>query len=194
MLTEAVEVMRLLWSGEKVSHKGRFYEVDRARLYTLGSAPPPVYVSAFGDKAVEVAAAIGDGYVGTSPDAESIATFDKLAGRELPKIAYDKVCWAETEDEARKLVHEIWPTGGVPGQLAQELATPELFEEASSLVDEETAVGSTPVGPDPAPYVEHLKKYADAGYTTVCLHQIGPDQQGFLHFWEKELKPAWESA
>jgi G6PDH family F420-dependent oxidoreductase len=193
-LVEAVEVMRLLWSGEKVSHKGRWYDVDRAQLYTLGEAPPPVYVSAFGDKALQAAAAIGDGYVGTSPDAEIVQKFDELAGRQLPKVAYDKVCWAPDEKQARKLIHEIWPTSGLPGQLSQELPTPELFEEACGLVDEEGAVGSTPVGPDPEPFVEHLKKYADAGYTTVCLHQIGPDQEGFLQFWEKELRPAWEQA
>jgi hypothetical protein len=61
------------------------------------------------------------------------------------------------------------------------------------LVDEDGAVGDTPVGPDPEPFVEHLKKYAEAGYTSVCMHQIGPDQEGFIRFWEKELRPAWES-
>jgi G6PDH family F420-dependent oxidoreductase len=192
-LVEAIEVMRMLWSGDKVTYKGRWYDVDRARLYTLGSEPPPVYVSAFGDKAVAMAASIGDGYVGTSPDADVIKEFDRLAARPLPKIAYDKVCWAEDEEQARKLVHEIWPTSGLPGQLNQELPTPELFEEAAELVDVDGAVGETPVGPDPEPFVEHLRKYAEAGYTSVCLHQIGPDQEGFLRFWDKELRPAGES-
>jgi G6PDH family F420-dependent oxidoreductase len=192
-LTESVELMRELWKGQKVTTRGRWYSVDRAQLYTLPSTPPPVYVSAFGPQALEAAAKIGDGYVGTSPDAEVVAEFDRLAGRSLPKVAYDKVCWGPDEKKARALLHEVWPTGGLPGQLNQELATPELFEMAAELVTEDKAVGDTPCGPDPEPYVEHLRKYADAGYDVVCLHQVGPDQEGYLRFWENELKPAWDS-
>jgi len=90
-LAEAVVVMRDLWTGQKVSHHGRYYEVDRARLYTVPAKPPPVYVSAFGPRALEVAARVGDGLVGTSPAPDNVARFDELAGRRLPKLAYDKV-------------------------------------------------------------------------------------------------------
>src|SRR3712207_8489990 len=47
-------------------HYGKHYTVENARLYTLPEEPPPIYVSAFGPKAIEVAARIGDGYVGTA--------------------------------------------------------------------------------------------------------------------------------
>ena len=53
MLEEAVALMRDLWAGEFVSHRGRHYTVDTARIYTRTDSPPPVYVSAFGPKAVE---------------------------------------------------------------------------------------------------------------------------------------------
>ena len=100
---------------------------------------------------------------------------------------------AEDAATARKTVFELWPHTGVGGQASQELPTPEVFEQAAENVTEEQAVGDTPHGPDVEPYLEHLKKMADAGYTTVCLHQVGPDQEGFLRFWDKELRPAWES-
>src|SRR5690349_23757936 len=74
-LEEAVEVMRLLWTGETVSHRGRYYTVDHARLYTIPDQPPPVYVSGFGPKATELAARIGDGYITTSPDKELLGLF-----------------------------------------------------------------------------------------------------------------------
>ena len=30
---------------------------------------------------------------------------------------------------------------------------------------------------------------AEAGYDHVCVHQVGPDQAGFLRFYEREVLP-----
>jgi G6PDH family F420-dependent oxidoreductase len=190
-LVEAVHVMRTLWTGEKTSFRGDHYQVDRAQLFTLPSSPPPVYVSAFGPRALRAAADIGDGLIGTSPDGDVVQQFDELAGRRLPKVAYDKVCWGTDTAQARRLVHELWPISGLAPQLNQELATVELFENAASMVDEDKAVGKTPCGPEVEPYLELLRSYEKAGYNVVCLHQIGPDQEGWIRFWTKELEPAW---
>jgi coenzyme F420-dependent glucose-6-phosphate dehydrogenase len=193
-LVEAVDVMRQLWTGEKITSKGRYYDVDRAQLFTLPSRPPPVYVSAFGPKALRVAGEIGDGLIGTSPDKDTVAGFDEHAGRQLPKVSFDKVCWGPDEAECRKVLHDLWPTSGLKGQLAQELPTPELFEDAVAPLSEDDVVGSTPCGPDVEPYLRLLRAYADAGYTTVCLNQVGPDVEGWFRFWETELEPAWRDA
>ena len=64
MLGEAVEVLRRLWAGGQVTHYGEHYTVENAELFNLPETPVPVYVSAFGPKAIELAARIGDGYVG----------------------------------------------------------------------------------------------------------------------------------
>src|SRR4051812_28192167 len=61
MLEEAVEVIRELWSGRQVEHYGTHYAVENARIYTLPDELPPILVSGFGPKAVDVAAEIGDG-------------------------------------------------------------------------------------------------------------------------------------
>jgi G6PDH family F420-dependent oxidoreductase len=191
MLEEAVEVMRRLWSGEEVTFHGEHYDVENARLYTLPSAPPPVYVSAFGPKALELAGRIGDGLVTTSPSAEAVEGYRK-AGGEGPAIAGAKACFAASEAEARSLVHRLWPNMGLPGELAQELRTPTIFEQASELVDEATAVGSTPVGPDPEVHAASLRSYLEAGYDQVYVQQIGPDQAGFLAFYRDEVLPRLE--
>ena len=52
MLEEAVGLIRRLWEGEVVSHEGTHYRVDTARIYTRPDTPPPVYMSAFGPKAL----------------------------------------------------------------------------------------------------------------------------------------------
>src|SRR4051812_27083823 len=76
MLEEAVAGIRELWSGDTISHYGKHFSVENARLYPLPSRPPPIYVSAFGSKAAEVAARIGDGFVGTQPGREVIDAFE----------------------------------------------------------------------------------------------------------------------
>jgi hypothetical protein len=45
------------------------------------------------------------------------------------------------------------------------------------------------MGPDPDEYLQELKEYADAGYTHAYIHQVGPDQEGFLEFAKRELLP-----
>src|SRR5690242_4673488 len=39
MLEEAVEVIRKLWSGDEITHRGEHYTVEQARLYTLPDEP-----------------------------------------------------------------------------------------------------------------------------------------------------------
>ncbi len=68
MLEEAVEVIRTLWQGGQRSHHGRHYTVENARVYDLPERPPPVLVSGFGPKSIELAARVGDGYCATMPE------------------------------------------------------------------------------------------------------------------------------
>jgi coenzyme F420-dependent glucose-6-phosphate dehydrogenase len=186
MLEEAVDVMRQLWSGETVDHRGEFYEVENAKLFDPPTRRIPVVVSGFGPAAVDLAARIGDGYWGTSPTSELLDRYQE-AGGSGPRYAQVDVCWAGDEASARKTVHEVWPNAGITGQLSQDLPTWTHFEQAAEMVTEEDAVGSKPCGPDPEAYVESVRTYLDAGYDHLYLHQIGPDQDGFFRFWRDEL-------
>jgi G6PDH family F420-dependent oxidoreductase len=188
MLREAVQIIRELWTGETVNFDGEFYVVDNARLFD----PPgrvPIIVSGFGEDAVALAAEIGDGYWGHGTDAKLVEHFVANGGTG-PKYAQLSLCWANDESQARKTVHRFWPTGGLTGQLMQDLPTWMHFEQAVELVDEEKAVESTPCGPDVGAVVDSVQKFVDAGFDHVYFHQIGPDQHGFFDFWQHELKPA----
>jgi G6PDH family F420-dependent oxidoreductase len=189
MLEEAVEVMRALWTGEVVRHRGRHYTVDTARLYTLPEQGVPVLVSGFGPKATEAAARFGDGYVSTSPDAELVSLYRKNGGKG-PAQAGVKVCWAPDAAEARRTVHRLWANQAIPGEAAQVLPTPQHFEQVSGLITEDAAVEGIAHGPDVSAYVESVQKYVDAGFDEIYVSQIGPDQKGFFRFWETELRDA----
>ena len=187
MLEEAVEVIRKLWEGGLVTHHGRYYSVENARIYSLPDSPPPILVSAFGPEATDVAARIGDGFVTVQPDSGMLERYRKKGGKG-PAIAALKVCWDEDEQVARKLAHELWPTEGVGGQLAQELALPSHFEAAAANVTEDMVAEQIACGPDPERHAGAIKKYLDAGFDEVYINQIGPNQEGFFRFYKRELR------
>lgn len=189
MLTEALSIIRALWTGETLDHAGEYYEVENARLFDPPDEAPPIVISGFGDEAVALAAEIGDGYWGHEPDAATIKRYEQNGGSG-PRYAQISMCWAADAASARKTVHEIWPTGGIPGQLSQDLPTWTHFEQAAQLVTEDKAVETVPCGPDVEPVVESVQKFIDAGFDHVYFHQIGPDQDGFFRFWTDSLRPA----
>ncbi|MCU1503937.1 MAG: class F420-dependent oxidoreductase [Ilumatobacteraceae bacterium] len=193
MLAEAIEIIRQLWTGEEVTHRGAHYVVENARLYTLPAVPPPIMVSAFGPKAVRLAARVGDGYVNTSPSAELVAAYRQAGGRG-PISGGVKICWGPDADTCAKIAHRLWRTGGVPGELSQELRTPALFEQAASNVTVEDMQAAMACGPDVGPIIDAVRPYVDAGFDRVYITQIGREQAGFFSFYAKELQPALAAA
>src|SRR3954470_3520329 len=100
MLEEAVEVIRRLWSGETCDHHGRYYDVDRARIYSMPDHPPELVVAAAGPNAAALAGRIGDGLMNFSPDEEVAEAFAAAGGSAKPRYLQVNVCWAATEEEA----------------------------------------------------------------------------------------------
>jgi G6PDH family F420-dependent oxidoreductase len=188
MLEEAVELIRELWTGRTVDHDGEHYVVENARIYTLPAVLPEIYVSAFGPKAIRTAAAIGDGFICTMPDAQMIADYRRAGGRGRT-YAGVKVCWHEDKQQAVKIAHKTWRNEQLPGELAQTLPTPTHFEQASQLVTAEMVAEKIACGPDPDEHVAAIRAYLDAGYDEVYVAQMGSDQAGMISFYEREVLP-----
>jgi coenzyme F420-dependent glucose-6-phosphate dehydrogenase len=194
MLEEAIEVIRLLWEGGLQSHYGEHFVVENARLYTLPDQPPPIHVAASGEKAAELAGRIGDGLIATSPEDATLKAFRAGGGDGKPLYGQVTVCWGEDERQAIRTAHEWWPTSAIPGQLGQELALPAHFEQAAQLVTVDMVAEKIPCGPDPKRILDEIGSFVDAGYDHVYLHQVGPEQEGFIRFCEREILPAFEPA
>lgn len=192
MLEEAVEVIRKLFSGETVSHEGRFYTVDTARIYTLPDQPPPIYVSGFGPKATEVAARIGDGYITTTPDEELLGLFRERSGGK-PAQAGFKVAYADTEEEGVGHAHRLWSNSGLPGELAQVLPSPQHFEQASTLVTKESTAQSVVCGPDPERHVDAFAPFVDLGFEEVYVANMGPNYEAMIKTYGEKVLPALRS-
>jgi coenzyme F420-dependent glucose-6-phosphate dehydrogenase len=188
MLEEAIEVIRKLWTGKTVSHRGDYYTVENARIYTLPDDPPPIVVAASGEKAAGLAGEIGDGFWSTAPKRELIEAFQGAGGSGM-RLGGLHVCWAASESDAVKIAHEWWPNAGIPGELGQELPMPAHFEQAASLVTPDQIADTVVCGPDPERHRAAIKEYVDAGFDHVYVHQIGPDQHGFFDFYAREVLP-----
>ncbi|HET9501125.1 MAG TPA: TIGR03557 family F420-dependent LLM class oxidoreductase [Marmoricola sp.] len=192
MLEEAVSFIRQLWTGETVSRQGRFYRLDRARLYTLPEQPPEIHVSGFGPESTDLAARIGDGYVNTAPSAELVSRFKDASGGK-PAQAGGKVAFAPTRDEGVQIAHRLWANAGLPGELAQVLPSPEHFEQASRLVTQEATSGSVVAGADVEEHLDQLRRYADAGYDDFYVANMGEHYADMIAFYGKEILPGWSS-
>lgn len=188
MLEEALGVIRELWTGESVTHYGRHYTVEDARIFDLPANPIPVLVSAFGEKAAELAARVGDGMWITGIDEKVIETY-RSAGGDGDIWSQLTFCWDEDQDVALKRAHKVWPNTGLPGQLAQDLRTVGHMEQATTLVTEEMIAKSMPIGPDTDPILDSIDEASKAGIEYIYLHQIGDPLDGFLDVWTDEIKP-----
>ena len=186
MLEEAVDVMRLLWKGGEQTHRGKHYTVDHARVYTLPREQIDVYVAASKPNAAEVAQKIGDGLISTAPDEEVVQAF----GNGKPRIGMMHCAYDRDAKKGLERATKLWPNLALQGPLGQDLATPSDFEEAAKMVDEEDVAGQAPHGPDPQPYLELIRRYDEAGFTHVYIHQIGDNQDEFAEFARRELMPA----
>lgn len=189
MLEEAIEVIRTLWQGGPQDHRGRHYRVAHARIYDLPQTPPPILISGFGPKAIDLAARIGDGFCTVEPDADAVSRFRSGARDGAVVQGGLKVCWGEDERHAVRTAHRLWPNQGLPGELAQILPTPEHFMQASALVSEEMIAQSLPCGPDVERHVQAIEAYAEAGFDELYINQIGPDQDAFFSAYEERVLP-----
>jgi G6PDH family F420-dependent oxidoreductase len=189
MLEEAVEVIRKLWSGDEITHRGEHYTVPEARLYTVPDEPPEIFVAAAKPQAAQLAGRIGDGLITVAPDEEIVSAFEEAGGRGKPKIGMAHVAYDEDEDAGHERAHRLWPNLALAGSGGQELPAPRDFEEAAGNVTVADVAETTPAGPDPEPYLELIREYEDAGLTHLYIHQIGENQDAFLEFAVRELMP-----
>jgi len=190
MLIEAIGIIRALWRGETVDHHGPHYTVEGAKVFADPSGTE-LWMAAGGPDSARIAGRIADGLVTTKPDPELRAAFDETFGaRKENHLVQLTVCWAEDEETARKTAYQWWPNIAIKGQLSQELPMPSHFEQAAQMVTEDDVADALVLGPDPQRHVDSIRACADAGYDQVVVHQIGPEQRGFLDCYATEVLPA----
>ena len=190
MLAEAISLIRLLCTGEEVDHRGRYFTVENARLYTVPDEAPRIYVSGFGPAATDLAARIGDGYVTTTPDPDLLGRF-RAAAPGKPAVAGTKGCYAETRDEALRIAHGLWSSDSLPGELGQVLPTTRHVEQAATLVTPDMTANTIACGPDAKVHLAGLEPYREAGFDELHVAAAGPHCREFIQLYRDEVLPAF---
>ena len=189
MLKESIEIMRMLWSGKLTTYFGKFYTIDSAKIYTKPDNSIPIIFSAYGPKAAKAAGKLGDGFITTGPNKKLVSQFEKLAGKNKPKFAQVSVCYDRDPEKAKKIMAKIWPTSAMPKPLNTELKLPQHYKNTASLITPDKASEKAPLGPDIEGILKSIQTYQDAGFDHIYIHNIGPNQLGFIKFAEKEILP-----
>ncbi len=197
-MAEAIKLIRLLWTDERVDFEGDYYRASNATVYDRPETPVPIYVAASGPLAAKLAGRAGDGFICTS--GKDPALYEELLGKVAEgaeaagrdpagitrmieiKVSYDR-------DRERALDNCRW--------WAALALTPEQKEgvedpiEMERLADENADRASTRfiVSNDPEEIVAGIRPYLDLGFDELVLHAPGADQARFLDQFAEDVMP-----
>jgi len=188
MLREALEIIRLLWSGGYQSYDGRYLRLEDARVFDLPDELPVIAVASSGPASVAIAAELGDGLFAVEPKRELVDGYRERGGGG-PRYAEAPLAFAPTPEEGARAVLETarWFVTG--WKVMSELPNPVNFESGTTTVREEDVLERFACGPDPERHVEVVRQFTDAGFDRVVLQNAGPDPDAFIDFFAAELRP-----
>jgi coenzyme F420-dependent glucose-6-phosphate dehydrogenase len=198
MLAEAIEIIRKLFSGKTVKHRGQYFNLESARLYTMPDQPPPIYVATSGPINAERTGRTCDGIITVGAADEKIGMllgrFEKGArdaGKDpatMPRIIQLHVSWADSDEATVEQAVEEWPNGGMNFP-KQDIRNPEDFEAMTKLVRPENFKGRVLMSADLEVHREHLQRFIDFGFTEVYVHNVGRNQREFIEAYGREVIP-----
>ena len=191
-LRECVDVLRALFDGETVDHRG-LVTVDRARLWTLPEEPPKLVGAAVTPETARWCAGWADGLVTVNQPRERlervIAAFREGGGEGKPIRLQVHLSWAEDEDEALRIAHDQWRTNVFGPPLSWDLETVEQFDEAAALVRPEDLRETVLVSADTGRHTVWLHELAGLGFDQLHLHHVGQDLGPFIHAFGERVLP-----
>jgi coenzyme F420-dependent glucose-6-phosphate dehydrogenase len=192
-LKECADVIRALWRGETVTHRGMVTVVD-ARLYSLPDEAPPLFGAAVSEKTAEWLGGWADGLITTGHPrdemAKMIAAFHRGGGEGKPIHVQHVLSWARREEDARRVAHEQWRFAaiGEPDKL-WDLRTPAEFAAATRELTPDDVAEVIPVSADLGVHAEQLRAYAELGVEQVYCFNVGPNQGEFIERFGAEVLP-----
>jgi probable non-F420 flavinoid oxidoreductase len=191
-LGECVEVIRALLRGEEVSHDGHV-RVDRARLWTVPAAPPPLIGAALSEETARWCGGWADGMITVHVPPEQlrrlIDAFREGGGEGKPVYVQVKVAWAPTEEEALAGAHEQWRTNVFPSVLMADIETVEQFEAAAAHVRPDDVRASVLVSSDAKQHAAWLHETLELGVDGLFVHQVPREQMAFIEAFGAEVLP-----
>ena len=194
MLEEAIEIIRALWSGDMVTYRGEYFDVESARIWDLPDTPPPIGIAVSGSESCALAGRLADLMIAVEAKPELGRMFDDAGGMGKPRVGQIALSYDPDEHVALKRAMDQfrWFTGD--WKVNAELPVPASFDAASATVREEDVSTKMPCGPDVERHVAGIRDFENAGFTHVALVQVGGEtQEQFIAWAATELLPALRS-
>jgi G6PDH family F420-dependent oxidoreductase len=180
-LTEAVEIIRELHTGDLVTYDGWHFRVDSARVWDVPDDGVPIGIAVSGEKSVEQFAPLADHLIQVQPDADVIEAWNDNHDGPSRVIGQLPVCWAPDEQDAVRLAHEQFRWFGGGWAVNADLPTPAGFDAASKFVRPDDVASAIACGPDLDALAESARPFLEAGFTDIAIVQVGDElQERFL--------------
>jgi probable non-F420 flavinoid oxidoreductase len=191
-LRECVEVMRALFAGEEVSHRGRIV-VDRARLHTRPEQPPPLIGAAVSEATASWVGGWADGLATVHAPVEQlrrmIDAFRAGGGVGGTLVLQVHLSWAPTAEEALRIAHDQWRTNVFDPPVCWDLDTVEAFDAAAQFVRPDDVRRKVLVSADLEEHVAWLAEFAALGFDEIALHHVGQDLDPFIDAFGQHVLP-----
>jgi coenzyme F420-dependent glucose-6-phosphate dehydrogenase len=201
-LEEGLELVHLLFAGERVDHRGKHFTTKQAKLHSRPERRPPIYVSAFGPRAAAVAGRWGDGLWTLADPEQAPELIDAYrgaaedAGREPGEIVLQVgFSWAPDDDAALEGAR-VWK-GAQPGEFyIDDWHDPQaMYEHGSEQVSDDDLRESFAIGADPELHAERVREVETLGATIVALmNNSGTDPHGAVRTYGEKVLPALRGA
>jgi probable non-F420 flavinoid oxidoreductase len=191
-LLECVEVMRALFAGEEVTHRGRVV-VDRARLWTLPARPPELLGAAVSVATARWVGSWADGLATVNAPVDHLrAMLDayRAGGGSGRLVLQVHLSWAPTEEEAMGIAYDQWRTNVFDPPICWDVETVEEFDERAQSVRPEDVRAKVLVSADLDQHVAWLRELADLGFDDIALHHVGEELGPFIEAFGEHVLPA----
>jgi coenzyme F420-dependent glucose-6-phosphate dehydrogenase len=197
-LAEAIELIRRLWSDERVDFEGRFYRTENATIYDRPEEPVPIYVAASGPLAAKLAGRVGDGFICTS--GKDPALYDELLAKVAEgaqeadrdpagirrmievKVSYDR----EPERAVRNC--EWWAALALTPEEKEGIEDPIEMERVADAAKDRAHTRFI-VSHDPEEVAEKIGTYVRLGFDELVLHFPGEDQSTAIADFAADVLP-----
>ncbi|MCB1467534.1 MAG: glucose-6-phosphate dehydrogenase (coenzyme-F420) [Rhizobiaceae bacterium] len=199
-LREAVDLMRRLFSEERVTYDGTFYRTENATIYDRPENPVPIYVAGAGPMIAKYAGRVADGFICTSGKAPELYSETLLpnvdAGLEVAERAPDsidrmiemKVSFDTDRDKALQDTR-FWAALSLSPEEKMSVEDPLEMQKLADELPIERAAKRWIVSNDPDEMVERIKPYVDLGFRHLVFHAPGSDQTRFLKLFSEQVVP-----
>jgi coenzyme F420-dependent glucose-6-phosphate dehydrogenase len=191
-LLESAEIMRALWKGETVTHRGHFV-VEDAKLYTRPLTPPMIVGAAITPTTAAWVAGWADAMITIARPIEELAevveAFRDGGGRDKPMLLQTQLSYGPTDDEALRAAHEQWRTNIFDSPVLTDLRMPEDFAAAAEFVGPEDVAESIIVSADLAEHLDRIQELVELGFDEILLHNVHRDQETFIRDFASRVLP-----